>query len=356
MFSAKTLRAAHRFALRSFARAAAAIALAASAALWGCSGLEESAGIPAKVVSSSTAGVMRVSLEGANMDAMRQSAEMIYSLASKSKSPQTIQMAGILGLSMANLDPGVTPELDAYEASRKTLAEAGVREVYVLLGAGSDSTRDFLLRGESGKAEQMQASFAEIAAQVNASIDGGAEVRLAAPGTLTEIARGWYSSSPEGSLPETGDAARAAELNASLDALDNSAFAFVFSMPDDFEQQVAHMMEDPQELGPAAMFAGQFEESITNLRAIAASVRFGDSPLLQVQGDFADEASASDFSAQWNSLLVIATGMMAMGAQPDQAAQMAAQAEAMRTALSMDAQGAVVKIAIDRAKLETLLK
>ncbi len=339
--------------LRALALAAAALA-SILVGLSGC--MDESAGIPAKAVDSSTAAVLRVDLEGVSVVAITESLDMMAKLAGASKSPQTVQLAGAIGLQKMNLDPVTNPSVAEFENARTSLANAGATEVYLLMGEGSEPAVRMLVRGETGRSGDIAESTSSMAKSMNeASAQSGGRQLNAAPLT-TEIARGWYFVSIDAPMPLEGDSARAAELDAGLAGLGTAAVAITARMPADFDERVAHAMDDPQGLGPAAMFAAQFEDTVSRLTAVAAGVTFGDSPQLQVEGDFADEAAASGFAEQWNSLVGMMTGMMAMGAQPDQADQVAAQAAAMQTALGMSAKGRMVQMILDRAKLESILK
>ncbi len=343
--------------LRSGLPALAVTAVALASILGGLSGcMDESAGIPAKAVDSSTAGVLRVSLEGVSLEAITESLDMMAKVAGDSKSPQTVQLAGAIGLQKMNLDPATNQSVAAFESARSSLTAAGATEVYLLMGEGAEPPVRLLLRGESGKSSDLGAAAADIVKAANESAASSGGRQLNGSATATEIARGWYFVNIDAAMPLEGSASRAAELDAGLAGLGNAAVAFSARMPADFHERVARAMDDPQGLGPAAMFAAQFEDTVSRLTSVAAGMTFGSSPLLQLQGDFADEGAASGFAQQWNELVGMVTGMMAMGAQPDQAEQVAAQAAAMQTALAMAAQGKVVKLEIDRAKLETLLK
>lgn len=324
--------------------------------------MEESAGIPAKAVDAKTAGVIRMDVATLSVDSVKQSMVALREIASKSTNPQSIQFAGLLGLQEMNLDAAVNPELANYEKNRSELAGHGIREVFVLFDEKPEGDAQpvirILLRGESGKAGEVGACVNGLLAQADKAADevSGDAIDVPETATTTEIARGWYALVTDTPLPLEGNAARASQLDGVLAPLGTTSIALGFVMPADFESKVKAALAQPEGLGPAAMFAGQFEESVSRLTSAAIAVQFGPDPVLQAQADFADDAAATSFTNSWNQTLGMLTGFMAMGAEPDQAEQLGKQAAAIQTALSVKATGRIAAIRIDRASWESILK
>lgn len=343
-----------------FSRLALSLFAAVTLAFAGC--MEESAGIPAKAVDAKTAGVVRFDVATVSVDAVKQSMVAIREIASKSTNPQSIQFAGLLGLQEMNLDVSLNPELAAYEKNRSELAGHGIREVFVLFGEKPEGDAQpvirMLLRGESGKAEEVGACVNGLLAQADKAADEVSSDAIDLPNTATttEIARGWYALVTDTPLPLQADAARASQLDGVLAPLGTTSIALGIVMPPDFEAKVKEALAQPEGLGPAAMFAGQFEASVSRMTSAAFAVEFGPNPVIQAQADFADDQAATSFTNSWNQTVGMLTGFMAMGAEPDQAEQVAKQAAALQTALSVKATGRVAAIRIDRTSWESILK
>ena len=83
-------------------------ALASTASLMGCEGVSDN--LPPAVITTKTAGIMRISTTGMGSKEIEESADALATMLSKSKIPQVVQASGLLQLQAAGMSSNPTME------------------------------------------------------------------------------------------------------------------------------------------------------------------------------------------------------------------------------------------------------
>lgn len=81
-------------------------ALASTASLMGCEGVSDN--LPPAVITTKTAGIVRISTTGMGSKEIEESADALATMLSKSKIPQVVQASGLLQLQAAGLSSNPT--------------------------------------------------------------------------------------------------------------------------------------------------------------------------------------------------------------------------------------------------------
>ena len=204
-------------------------ALASTASLTGCEGVSDN--LPPAVITTKTAGIMRISTTGMGSKEIEESADALATMLSKSKIPQVVQASGLLQLQAAGMSSN--PTMKKMDETMTALREIKAKAIYIVAdteaaGSMTDALTQELPLGAEGVIFLVQTT----STNSQSDIQSMATKTFGASIIAQHIGRGWYwlKSDPKETLPATSDPALAMQFDQAMNALPSSAISFGMRM------------------------------------------------------------------------------------------------------------------------------
>ena len=126
-------------------------ALASTASLMGCEGVSDN--LPPAVITTKTAGIVRISTTGMGSKEIEESADALATMLSKSKIPQVVQASGLLQLQAAGLSSN--PTMKKMDETMAAMREIKAKAIYIVAdteaaGSMTDALTEELPLGAEG--------------------------------------------------------------------------------------------------------------------------------------------------------------------------------------------------------------
>ena len=281
-------------------------ALAFTSSLTGCEGVSDN--LPPAVITTKTAGIVRISTTGMGSKEIEESADALATMLSKSKIPQVVQASGLLQLQAAGLSSN--PTMQKMDETMAALREIKAKAIYIVAdteaaGSMTDALTEELPLGAEGVIFLVQTT----STNSQSDIQSMAAKTFGASIIAQHIGRGWYwlKSDPKETLPATSDPALAMQFDQAMNALPSSTISFGMRMSDELRANIDSAMEEDS--GPLSMFLSGFSEPMKSLNTISAAIAFGPNPTIRAAMNFANKDAAGNFSTTWSTTTRSIAGM-----------------------------------------------
>lgn len=286
------------------------LSLASAAMLPGCEGVSDN--LPPAVITTKTAGILRISTTGMGSKEIEQSADALATILSKSKIPQVVQASGLLQLQAAGLD--ADPNMKMMDQTMSALREIKAKAIYIVAdteaaGSMTDVLTQELPLGNEGVIFLVQTT----STNSQSDIQSMAAKTFGASIMVEHIGRGWYwlKSDPTETLSDTSDPALAKKFDQAMNTLPNSAITFGMRMNTELSEGFELAMEE-EDSGPMSMFLAGFSESMKSLDTMSAAIEFGPNPTIRAAMNFTNKDAASEFATTWSTTTRSIAGMAGM--------------------------------------------
>lgn len=271
---------------------------------------------PVAAVSTTTAGVVRISTTGLSSESLRQTTEAFAALLSKSTIPQLAEGAETLRDQSSELDPSKNVDMKRLDDTMASLRQINAKAIYVIAdGAAADMMPEsvsVLPIEQDGIIILVQTTSTSSQSDIQSVVAKAFDIAV----VVESLGQGWYwlKANADQKLPAVPDMAGAQQLDTALNALTGSAISFGMRITPEIKAACSEALESDD--SGMAMFFGGFIEPLAQLDTVSGSIGFGPNPTVRTAMNFATKESAGAFNEAWASTtrsVFSMVGMMAAG-------------------------------------------